>query len=282
MNGAGSQTTGAVQRLAVACIAIAAIWPAAAAAQTRGGGLRLPEPPTQEFAARGSRAAPGIALGIPSGFGADWRDAAIGVGFQAETRLRDRPDAVAALAFGLGDARDLLGLEVVVASYGTARSCCRGGISFKAHRVLPAGFGLAVGWENGAVWGKFTDALADDTDAGSSLYGVASKVIPLRWGDDPYRSLTLTLGAGNGRFRTEDDIIADRETVNVFGGAALRMTRRTSVVADWTGQDLVAGFSFLPFADHALVVLPGFADLTTKPRFILGAAYGFDYTEIFD
>jgi hypothetical protein len=272
-------------RLAAASAALLVAWPVATAAQAvpqRGGGLRLPEPPTEEFAARGSRAAPGIALGIPSGFGADWRDASVGFGFQATTRLADRPDGVAALAVGVGDAQDAVGLEVVVASYGTARSCCRGGISFKVHRVLPAAFGIAVGWENGAVWGKFTDALADDTDAGSSVYGVVSKVLPLRWGDDPYRSLTLTLGAGNGRFRAEDDIIAGRETVNVFGGAALRTTRRTSIVADWTGQDLVAGFSFLPFRDHALVVLPGFADLTTEPRFILGAAYGFDYTTIFD
>lgn len=55
------------------------------------------------------------------------------------------------------------------------------------------------------------------------------------------------------------------------------MSRRTSVLADWTGQDLVAGFSVLPFRDHAFVVLPSAADITTKPRFILGAAYGFDY-----
>lgn len=253
-----------------------------AAAQTGvppGIGMRLPAPPTQEFAARGSRAAPGISLGIPSGYGADWGDAAIGFGFQATTRLHNRPDGVAAVAVGLGNAREIVGLEVVATSYGTARTCCRGGLSFKLHRVLPADFGLAVGWENGAVWGGFDPDPAEETDAGSSLYGVASKVLYLnRQGGNAYSTLTFTLGLGNGRFRTEDDIIADEEKVNAFGGVAFRFSRAAAVIADWTGQDLAAGLSILPLRNQPLVIIPGAADITTKARFILGAAYGFDYT----
>jgi hypothetical protein len=244
--------------------------------------FQLPAPPTLEMAARGARAAPGITLGTPSGYGADWGDAMLGFGFQATTRLHDRPDGVVTFAFGLGDARKYAGLELAASSYGTARTCCRGGLSLKLHRELPWDMGLAVGWENGAVWGGFDPDPAEETDAGSSVYGVVSKVVHLRPGAaDPYRTLTFTLGAGNGRFRTEDDIIADRETANVFGGVSLRMSRGTSVVADWTGQDLVAGFSFLPFRDIAFVVLPGVADITTKARFIIGAGYGFDYTTLF-
>jgi hypothetical protein len=256
--------------------------PAAAQQTSTQPDLRLPAPPTLEYAARGSRAAPGATLGIPSGYGADWGDAAIGFGFQATTRLHDRPDGVGALAFGIGNARELIGVELVASSYGTARTCCRGGMSVKLHRVLPLDFGIAGGWENGVVWGGFDPDPAEETDAGNSVYGVISKVVFLRPGAaDPYRSLTLSLGVGNGRFRSEDDIIADRERINVFGGAALRLTRSASVLADWTGQDLVAGFSYLPLRDRALVVLPGVADITTKARFILGVAYGFDYTSLF-
>jgi hypothetical protein len=290
-NGLRTRAGRTIRRAAPALLAVLAAAVGLAASSRQGvaqttrptrSGLRLPAPPTQEFAARGSRAAPGVSLGVPSGYGADFGDAAIGFGFQATTRLHDRPDGVAALAFGVGDARDLLGLEAVVTSYGTARTCCRGGLSLKLHRVLPADFGVAVGWENGAVWGGFDPNPAEETDAGRSFYGVASKVIHLRRGRaDPYRTLTLTLGAGNGRFRSEDDIIDDHETVNLFGGAALRMSRATSVVADWTGQDLVAGFSLLPLRNRAVVLLPGVADITTKPRFIFGAAWGFDYTSIF-
>jgi hypothetical protein len=272
--------------LAAGALAALLCVPAAhAAAQTTGElgrGMRLPMPPTHDYAARGSRGAPAITIGIPSAYGADWRDAAVGFGFQATTRLRDKPDGVVALAFGIGDAHDKLGLETVITSYGTARSCCRGGISLKLHRVLPADFGVAVGWENGVVWGPFDANAGRATDAGSSVYGVVSKVVYLRKpAADPYRMLTFTLGMGNGRFRSEDDIILDRETFNVFGGVAARVSRRFSVAADWTGQDIAAGFSVLPFRNHAFVVLPGVADLTTKPRFILGAAYGFDYTSIF-
>ncbi len=245
--------------------------------------LRLDAPPTLEFAARGERAAPGITLGIPSGFGPNWRDAAIGVGFQATTRLENRPDGVVALAFGLGDATDAIGIGAVVASYGTVRSCCRGGISLKAHRVLIEDVSVAVGLENGVVWGTFDpNPGAEPTDGGRSVFGVASAVVHLPGARaDPFRSLTFTLGVGNGRFRTESDIIADRSTFNVFGGVSLRMSRGTSLVADWTGQDLVGGFSFLPFRRRPFVIIPGLADITTKPRLVIGAAYGFDYLTLF-
>src|SRR5512143_958483 len=84
--------------------------PAVAVAQTGPSAWRLPAPPTDEFGARGSRAATGITIGVPSGYGADFGDAAIGFGFQATTRLHDRPDGVAAGAFGVGNARKAIGL----------------------------------------------------------------------------------------------------------------------------------------------------------------------------
>jgi hypothetical protein len=266
-----------------AVLTVSAVAPAAARTDPDPPGrrMRLPAPPTDDFAARGIRAAPAITIGIPSGYGADWGDGAVGIGFQATTRLRDRPDGVVGLAFGLGSARELVGLEVVATSYGTVRSCCRGGLSFKVHRVLPAEFGVALGWENGVLWGSFTPS-PSMTDAGRSVYGAVSKVVYVRRGyADAYRTLTLTLGAGNGRFRSEEDIINDREAVNLFGGAALRMSRGTSIVVDWTGQDVIAGFSMLPVHDRPFVVMPGVADITTNARFVLGAAYGFDYTSIF-
>ncbi len=243
---------------------------------------RLPQLPTFEVPARGAEVAPGISIGTPSAFGASWGDGVVGFGFQARTRLADHPDGVGAVALGLGDSRRAAGLELALTSYGTLRSCCRGGLSLKAHRALPRDAAVALGWENGVVWGRLSPHASVATDAGTSVYAVASQVIHLRPGRaDAFRTLTLTAGIGNGRFRRERDIIAGRERLNLFGSGALRVLESASVVADWTGQDLVAGVSLVPIRGRPLIVMPGFADLTTSPRFILGGALGFDYTRFF-
>jgi hypothetical protein len=203
------------------------------------------------------------------------------MGFQATTRRRQRPDGGAVVGLGIGDARELVGLETSLSLFGTARSCCRGGVSLKLHRLLPARSSVAIGVENGAVWGE---AIGSDegTDAGTSFYAVASKIIQLRpRATDPFNLLTLSVGLGNGRFRTEDDILNGVERVNVFGSASVRMVRSLAAIGNWTGQDLVAGLSWVPSSEWPLVITPGVADLTTRPRFVLGLGVGFDYAPLF-
>lgn len=240
--------------------------------------FRLPPPPTIDV---GSRVAPAITLGTPAAFGADYGDAFMGLGFQATTRRRQRPDGGAVVGFGVGDAARLVGLEAAFSLFGTVRSCCRGGVSLKLHRLLPGRSAVAVGVENGAVWGE---AIGTDeaTDAGTSVYAVTSKIFQLRpESTDPFSLLTLTLGAGNGRFRRESDILDGVERVNLFGGASLRMVESLSVVGNWTGQDVVAGLSWVPSREWPVVVTPGVADLTTRPRFVLGVGMGVDYAPLF-
>ncbi len=243
--------------------------------------LRLPQPATFAVAARGNFAAPGIAIGVPTGFGADYGDAFAAVGFQSRTRYRDAADGGAVLGFGLGNATDLVGLEIAVTGFGTFRSCCRGGISPKLHRILPGNSSLAVGYENAITWGEMEGG-GEATDAGRSLYLVGTKVFRLR--PDPASFLgsgAVTLGAGNGRFRREGDILDERERVNPFGSLSFRVMDRASVIGSWTGQDLVAGFSIVPFRSIPLFVTPAVADLTTTPRFVLGIGYGFSYSSWF-
>lgn len=244
--------------------------------------LRLPLPPSVEASARGALAAPAIGIGVPSGFGADFGDAFIGIGAQHRTRFADKPDGGLVAGVGLGDARRLLGLEVAVTQYGTVRSCCRGGVSFKVHRLLPGAMSVAVGWENAVGWGEVPGAAEDApfTDAGSSVYGALSKVFFLEpHGPNAFRNVTGTIGVGSGRFRSESDVIADQETVNVFGSLAVRFFEPFSVVGSWTGQDLNAGVSLVPFPRVPLAITVGAADLTTEPRAIIGAGFGFSYSQ---
>lgn len=266
--------------------ALAALALAAPAAAQDAGALRdryrLPAPPTLEVAARGPWAAPGIAIGIPTGFGADQGDGFAGMGFQHRTRLEDRPDGGLVAGVGVGDARRAAGLEAAVSSFGTARSCCRGGVSFKLHKLLPPGdASVALGWENAATWGRM-EGLDEATDAGSSVYLVGTKVFRLR--DNPaypLGSMSLTAGVGTGRFRTERQILDGEETVGVFGGGSLRLAPPASLIVDWTGQDLAAGVSVVPLRRFPLLLTPGVADLTTEPRFILGVGYGFNFAQVF-
>jgi hypothetical protein len=241
--------------------------------------LRLPQPPGVELPARGRFTAPAAALGIPTGFGADFGDVFLGGGMQSRTRYSEKMDGGGVLGIGLGDARRYFGLEVAMAQFGTMRSCCRGGLSFKAHRALPGGASIAVGWENAVGWGHMGGATDGPfTDAGTSVYAVASKLVPLSLDPGaPFGSVVATLGVGTGRFRTEDAILDGRETVGVFGGLAMRVAEPVSAMASWTGQDLNAGISLIPIRTLPVVLSVGAADVTTQPRAIFGVGLGFAY-----
>src|SRR5687767_1926394 len=170
-------------------------------------------PPMTYTAATAARTAPGSSASSPSAYGANWGNGFVGVGGQARTRYTPKqlPDGSAVVGFGLGNARDFLGLEVAVTSLSTFRQGfgTNYAASFKIHRSLPKNMGFAVGWEN-AIHNA-------GTDGGRSLYGVVSSVIPIRKkAEDRLSTLTVSLGAGNGRFRSEKDVQQDNEKVNVF------------------------------------------------------------------
>jgi hypothetical protein len=241
--------------------------------------LRIPLPPTTEVLVRSDVIEPGISIASPTGFGARGGDLFLGLAYQQRTRIFTRVDGGVAAGFGLGDPVRYLGLEVAVTSFGTVRSCCRGGIHFKAHRVIAERTSIALGRENAILWNHSENREA--TDAGQSFYGAVTRVfLPREGGVDPLSTLTVTVGAGDGRFRRERDIVEDRSTVNLFGSVAARMTQRNSLIADWTGHDLAAGMSLVVLENRPLFVTPAVADLTSRPRFIVGAGYGFTFSGI--
>jgi hypothetical protein len=230
---------------------------------------------------------PGSSAGSPTAFGPNWGDAYVGAGFTHRARearnpqARDNVDATVAFGFGLGNARDLVGLDVNVASFSTIDPALgtRMGVSFKAHRALPGRLAVGLGWENAITRGF--------TDSGSSVYGVVSHVWrPAGWESVP--AIVTSLGVGNSRFRSEDGVREDRDGVNVFGSVGVIVWEPVSVLADWTGQDLVLGTSLVPFRFGfvppllqrvPLVITAGLADVTGHAgdgvRFVMGAGLGF-------
>ena len=236
---------------------------------------RLPEPPVSTITRR--LFGGGTSISTPTGFGAQWRDAFVGFGYQERTRFTNTDDGAVTAGFGLGDARKLVAAEVAVTSYSTLRQGFgeNGGVSFKVHRTFTNETGgdlaVAVGVENAIDWGN--------NDAGKSVYGVVTKVLPLTQDPtDPLSTLTVSLGLGGGRFRSEEKVNNREGGTNVFGSVALKVAEPVNPIAEWTGQDLNLGASIYPIPGVPLVITPAAADVTGNAgdgvRFILGVGYG--------
>jgi hypothetical protein len=162
-----------------------------------------------------------------------------------------------------------------VVSYSTVRSGWfdRVGFGLQVHRALNDVTAIAVGAENLFMIN------GDESDAGRSVYGVISRLFPLKAEPtDPFSLITATLGIGNGRFRSETDIFKDRETIGVFGALSLHIARPIAAIADWSGQDLGVGLSLAPFARFPIVITPALVDITDNAgdgtRFIIGIGIG--------
>ncbi|MBI4886145.1 MAG: hypothetical protein HY824_03550 [Acidobacteria bacterium] len=219
------------------------------------------------------RGAPGTSSGSPSGFGAAWRDGFVGGGSQQGRGGTDY-DGSMAFGFGLGNAKDAVGLEVVVASLGTFRSGLyeRSAFSFKAHHAVSASASIALGVEN-----AFATGGGDDTDP--SVFVAGTRV--LSFPESPFKQVTISGGIGNGRFRFQKDFEADKKTINFFGSVGATFHEQASAFADWGGQDMTVGLSLVPIKAFPVILTPAIADLTGQngndPRFSLGFGIGMKF-----
>ncbi len=221
--------------------------------------------------------APAASGSTPTAFGASLGQVWAGASYQPRARRSDGHTGAAGAGFGLGNPRDWVGLDVGVYSFSTMSSGFgnRGGVDIHLHRLLPGGFALAAGWESAHHWG------GAERDSGSSRYAVASKWLPLRAHSGlAFSSAALSLGVGDGRFLREADFHGDRTGANVFGSASVRVLQPLSVLAEWTGQDLMLGTSVAPLRSHSLVLTAGVADMTGAAgdgaRFVVGLSHGHD------
>jgi len=232
------------------------------------------------------RGAPGTSTGSPIAYGANWGDVYAGAGFQAPIRYSNASDGSLTVGMGFANAKDFVGIDVGLNLLSTVRSgfTNRMTIGAKIHKLFGDGWGVAVGTQGIYVTNKPTDS-----DGDPAFYGVVSHVWDLQgtWFSD-FKSLTLSVGAGNETFRTESDIRTDDKTIGVFGSAALRLMDQIAVIVDWPGQDLNVGVSVVPFKNFPLVLTPAIVDVTgqagtfntpqaVRPRFSLGAGMAFRF-----
>ncbi len=230
--------------------------------------------PTPEFG-NIYEGSPAITLSNPSGFGADDFTGFVGFGYQERTRFGNKDDGTLGVGIGLGDAEEAVGLQLsyTVASFGGSRDFGAGGFNAKLHRQLPGGWGIALGWEGFLTTGE--------VDFEDSIYGSVTNILKTREDiRNPFSRVAFTAGVGSGRFRSENDIINDDDGVGVFGGVAVRVIQPVSAIVEWTGQDLAAAVSVVPFRNIPIVITPGVRDITGAgdgARFVLGAGVSFKF-----
>jgi hypothetical protein len=256
--------------------------------------LEVPDPTL-----RRRRAYPGITIANPTGYGADRGQVFAGVGFQSRTRFSGgpdvstifgggTPDGTAGIGFGIGDARESVGLQIsyTAASFGGSRAPLSGGLNAKLHRRIGPSTSVAVGAEGIINFGRLPEDndQIEFNDFEGTYYSAITHVFNLQEDfEQPFSRLALTAGAGSGRFRSVDSIANGEFAVGVFGSAALQVLPWANVITEWTGQDLAAGLSIAPFPNFPLVITPAVRDIVGEgdgtPRFVLGV--GVSLSDIF-
>jgi S-layer homology domain len=228
-------------------------------------------------------------LTTPNAFGLGWGNVFVGTSYQSSSRAalyltppvpgQARKDGTVYVGFGLGDARNFLGLETVVTSYSTVYSgfLKQGSVSLKLHKQFGDNFAIAGGFENAIPWNR------DNLDGGQTGYGVASLVL----NPDPnvgfFSNTTVSIGAGAGRFRSIGDIRNGKDGYGVFGSLGTRLSPNFSLVADWNGQDLNVGLPITVYLGDTttIQVVPSIVDLVNKEtggsRFIVNGGLGFRF-----
>jgi len=234
----------------------------------------LPLLPSQTLVTpRRYKISPSITIITPSGYGKSWGNMSVGLGLQNRARFTNQPDGILGLSFGLGNSKKAIGVDVGV-TVTDLDSFADGTLSLKVHRLLPNDFAVAVGVQNAIIWGN--------TDGGRSFYGVVTKKFTLQNEvQKPFSQLYVSAGIGSGQFRFESDVYQANNSVNAFGGVALRLFEPVNLIAEWSGQDLTVGLSIIPFRQIPLVITPAVSDITGNAgdgsKFILGIGYSITF-----
>jgi hypothetical protein len=222
-----------------------------------------------------SRSAPGSSAGTPTAYGAGEGQGYVGAGLYLPLD-RGRSDGSVHIGVGSGDPVKSVAIEVSadITSIGTQDFGDSGQVGLKLHKYFEDGTAVAVGWSNAIKWG-------DSKTAQDTVYGVVTRAFDLQPNAKNRLPLTVSLGVGTGSFRSEGDVINNKQGVNVFGSLGLRVIPSTSIVTSWTGNALNAGASIAPLKTAPIVINAVFTDLTNTFNngvgFSLSSGYSFEF-----
>lgn len=217
---------------------------------------------------------PASAYGIPTAFGADWGDVFFATGYQRLLKSAGRQnDGAVFTGFGFGDAHETIGIEGTIAIYDLVGDTFQErSLGLKLHRRFGEQWAVSVGVENMFI--------AGGTDGGKSAYSVASFTSNLSLGQLPIQKITATLGVGDGRFNSMENVRQGMNNLSIFGSLGVRLASDFGVFGTWAGQDLNVGISVVPFEQLPLVVTPTLVNATGTAMSgrRIGGSIGIGYT----
>jgi hypothetical protein len=224
--------------------------------------------------------APAGGITTPTAFGANWGDIFVGAGYQNNIPTAilppgDRTSTVYGGGIGLGNSKSFFGLEASYTSAGDSIAA-RGGFNFKLHKQLGDNLAIAGGWEN-AIRNGYNSA----NDPRDTFYGVVTGILPV----GETSNFTASVGAGNGRFRTFNDLTLDNSNINLFGSLGFRFSENIAVAADYNGRNFSVGLPLTVKLGDAIgiQVTPALLDIAgdqntgSKSRFGIGGGIGINF-----
>ena len=219
-------------------------------------------------------ASPALSIYIPVGYGADNNTVFLSGTYQESVREDEGSVGAGGIGIGIGDATEAVGLELSYAlRTAEEEDFGEGGFNAKLHRRFGQDASFALGWNGFVNIGR--------NDFEHSKYGVLTKVFRTQESLDQFFSrVAVTVGVGDGQFRSNGAVDAGDNNINVFGNVAVRVVRPVSFIAEWTGQDLALGLSIAPFKNIPFVITPAVRDLAgagDEARFVLGAGTAFRF-----
>jgi len=213
---------------------------------------------------------PAISYLNPIGYGNSWGNIGVGLIYNERARLGNSEDGALSLSLGFGDPEQSVGVDTTLnilsltGGEGDVASDAFStqSISVEISRNLGDDIGISLGVEN-LIRYSFSEA-GQRGETPTSTYLVGSKRFQLR--DDPmapFGLAYLTVGLGNGRFRSAEDFEFnnDGSQFNLFSSIAVQILPRVNGIAEWTGQDISLGLSVVPFRNLPLVITVAGIDL---------------------
>jgi hypothetical protein len=234
---------------------------------------------------------PGLGFGIPSGFGAGSGSAFIGISYGVPTSdgitFYDAEgekvgDGSMNLGFGIGDPSKIAGeisIGILSMLCQDGKSCfgSDGNIGGKIHKILNEKGDLAasIGASNFYEWRETESDKSDST----TVYSAITKNLTLNNKAERPLPAQVTLGIGNGTFRSKGAQDADNDDPNVFGGFGIGFLPRISFAASWNGSTLGAGFGLAPF-NFPVTMTVGLNDITenmSETKLSVNASYSLSF-----
>ncbi len=234
---------------------------------------------------------PGLGFGIPSGFGAGSGSAFVGISYGVPTSdgltIYDSSgekvgDGSMNVGFGLGNSSKLAG-EISIAILSMAcqdgKSCfgSDGNIGGKLHKTLNEKGDLAasLGASNFYEWRE----TQGDKSKSTTIYSAITKNLTLNSNAERPLPAQVTLGVGNGTFRSKGAQDADSDDPNVFGGFGIGFLPRVSFATSWNGSSLGAGIGLAPF-NFPVTMTVGLNDITenmSETKLSINASYSLSF-----